>query len=122
MRMRMKTRAAWSVAAIVAILAVWLAVFVAAVCRAENPAWDFEAGYQLAPEPAPYVSARVNLSLGELGPVGLWLLPEGGVVLGSPPDWYGRVQVLADLPWFTAGGEVRTGNVLVTRVFVRFGL
>ncbi|MDI6872606.1 MAG: hypothetical protein QME79_14885 [Bacillota bacterium] len=93
-----------------------------APARGESPAWDLEAGYQLSPEPAPYVSARVNLSLGELGPVGLWLLPEGGIVLGDPPDWYGRVQVLADLPWFTAGGEVRTGNVLVTRVFVRFGL
>ncbi|MGE5552812.1 MAG: hypothetical protein ACM3XZ_02675 [Betaproteobacteria bacterium] len=120
--MRRRTRAAWSVVGIVAILAVWLAAFVAAAVRAENPAWDVEAGYQLAPAPAPYLAARVNLSLGELGPVGFWLLPEGGVMLSSPVEWYGRVQVLADTPWATVGGEVRTGDRPWTRVFVRFGL
>ena len=109
-------------AAVVAILAVWLAVFVAAAVRAESPAYDFEAGYELSPVAAPYVSARVNLSLGELGPVKLWLLPEGGVVLSWPADRYGRVQVLADTPWATVGGEVRAGEETVTRVFVRFGL
>ncbi|MGE5553285.1 MAG: hypothetical protein ACM3XZ_05100 [Betaproteobacteria bacterium] len=120
--MRRRTRAIWSVVAIVAILTVWLAVFVVAAVKAEHPAWDFEAGYQLTPVAGPYVSARVNLSLGELGPVGFWLLPEGGVVLGSPPDWYGRVQVLADTPWATIGAEVRAGEGAATRVFVRFGL
>ncbi len=120
--MRKGTRAAWSVAAIVAVLAAWLAVFVAAAVKAEAPAWDFEAGYELSPAPAPYVSARTNLPLGSLLGVDLWLLPEGGVVLNSPAEWYGRVQVLADTPWATVGGEVRTGDRAWTRVFVRFGL
>jgi hypothetical protein len=87
-------------------------------------AWDFEVGEQLAPRPGPYVSARVNLSLGEIPAIGtgFWVVPEAGAVFSSPAEWYGRVQLLADTPIGTVGGEVRTGEeAAVTRVFVRFG-
>ncbi|HHW14393.1 MAG TPA: hypothetical protein GXX28_05605 [Firmicutes bacterium] len=85
------------------------------------PTWDFEVGQDLTLG-GPYVQARVNLELGEVGLLGLkfWLLPEAGVTLTDPATSYGRVQILADHRLVTLGAEVRTGNV--ARMFLRFGL
>jgi hypothetical protein len=94
--------------------------FVGALAARAAPAYDVEAGYQLSPITAPYVSARVNLSLGELGPVGLWLLPEVGATLTDTAKGYTRVQVLADTPICTVGADVRVNEW--GRIFVRFNL